>query len=60
MPDARHRDHESRCLIFGSDLPSTRAAIPFQDSDIERIADAVGADHVDAVLGANARAFYRL
>ena len=47
-------------LIFGSDLPSTRAAIPFQDSDIERIADAVGADHVEAVLGANARAFYRL
>ena len=47
-------------LIFGSDLPSTRATIPFQDSDIERIADAVGTDHVDAVLGANARALYRL
>ena len=47
-------------LIFGSDLPSTRAAIPFQDSDTDRVADAVGAEHVDAVLTANARKFYRL
>ncbi len=47
-------------LIFGSDLPSTRAAIPFQDSDIDRIADTVGAEHVDAVLDGNARRFYRL
>ncbi|WP_237752535.1 hypothetical protein [Mycolicibacterium aromaticivorans] len=43
-----------------SGLPSTRAAIPFQDSDIERIADAVGADHVDTVLATNARDLYRL
>nr|WP_221217725.1 MULTISPECIES: amidohydrolase family protein [unclassified Mycolicibacterium] len=47
-------------LIFGSDLPSTRAAVPFQDSDIDRVASAVGADLADAVLDANARAFYRL
>jgi predicted TIM-barrel fold metal-dependent hydrolase len=47
-------------LIFGSDLPSTRAAIPFQDSDIDRIADAVGAEHAHAVLEGNARSFYRL
>jgi len=47
-------------LIFGSDLPSTRAAIPFQDSDIDRIADAVGTEHADAVLDGNARRFYRL
>ncbi|MCX2928840.1 amidohydrolase family protein [Mycobacterium sp. CVI_P3] len=47
-------------LIFGTDLPSTRAAIPFQDSDIERVADAVGAEHVDAVLASNARKLYRL
>jgi predicted TIM-barrel fold metal-dependent hydrolase len=47
-------------LIFGSDLPSTRAATPFQDSDIERIADAIGAEYVDAVLASNARRFYRL
>lgn len=47
-------------LIFGSDLPSTRAAIPFQDSDIDRITDAVGAEHAEAVLETNARTFYRL
>ena len=47
-------------LIFGSDLPSTRAAIPFQDSDIDRVADAVGAAHTGAVLETNARTFYRL
>ena len=47
-------------LIFGSDLPSTRAATPFRDSDIDRIIDAVGADHVRAVLAGNARALYRL
>ncbi|WP_179968525.1 hypothetical protein [Mycolicibacterium helvum] len=46
--------------FFGSDLPSTRAAIPFQGSDIDRIADAVGAEHVDAVLEGNARRFDRL
>jgi predicted TIM-barrel fold metal-dependent hydrolase len=47
-------------LIFGSDLPSTRAAIPFQDSDIDRIAVAVGAEHAHAVLEGNARSFYRI
>lgn len=47
-------------LVFGSDLPSTRAAIPFQDSDIDRIANAVGTQHTDAVLGGNARTLYRL
>jgi predicted TIM-barrel fold metal-dependent hydrolase len=47
-------------LIFGSDLPSTRAATPFQDSDIDRVVDAVGAEYLDAVLADNARLFYRL
>ncbi|PND56370.1 2-pyrone-4,6-dicarboxylate hydrolase [Mycobacterium sp. ENV421] len=62
-PDALMRDivtANPAALIFGSDLPSTRAAIPFQDSDITRIANAVGADHIDAVLATNARNFYRL
>ena len=47
-------------LIFGSDLPSTRAAVPFRDSDVNRVADAVGAEHAQAVLELNAREFYRL
>ncbi len=47
-------------LIFGSDLPSTRAATPFRDNDIDRVAHAVGAEHVGAVLAGNARVLYRL
>jgi predicted TIM-barrel fold metal-dependent hydrolase len=47
-------------LIFGSDLPSTRARIPFQDIDIDRITKVVGEEHVNAVLETNARHFYRL
>jgi predicted TIM-barrel fold metal-dependent hydrolase len=47
-------------LVFGSDLPSTRAAIPFHDNDIDRVAHAVGAEHVGAVLAGNARRLYRL
>ncbi|WP_243841473.1 amidohydrolase family protein [Mycobacterium sp. DL592] len=47
-------------LVFGSDLPSTRAATPFQDSDIDRVADAVGCENAGAVLADNARRLYRL
>jgi predicted TIM-barrel fold metal-dependent hydrolase len=47
-------------LVFGTDLPSTRARVPFQASDLDRVADAVGADHVEAVLSTNGRALYRL
>ncbi|GAB4589628.1 amidohydrolase family protein [Nocardia sp. IFM 10818] len=46
-------------LMFGSDLPGTRAGRPFRDTDIEIIADAVGTD-LHKVLEDNARAFYRL
>lgn len=47
-------------LVFGTDLPSTRARTPFQPSDLDRVAQAVGADHVDAVLSGNGRQLYRL
>ncbi|ATL71082.1 amidohydrolase family protein [Nocardia terpenica] len=46
-------------LMFGSDLPGTRAGRPFRDRDIELIADAVGADAY-RVFEDNARALYRL
>ncbi|MFJ4658538.1 amidohydrolase family protein [Nocardia sp. NPDC088792] len=46
-------------LMFGSDLPGTRAGRPFLDHDIDIIADAVG-DDLHRVLEDNARAFYRL
>ena len=48
-----------RALMFGSDLPSTRAARAFERSDIDIIKEAVG-DDADAVFGSNAREWYRL
>jgi predicted TIM-barrel fold metal-dependent hydrolase len=62
-PDALMRTIVSvnpAALIFGSDLPSTRAKIPFRDTDLDRIANAVGAEHVAAVLGNNGRTLYRV
>ncbi|GAB3980352.1 amidohydrolase family protein [Actinoallomurus acanthiterrae] len=47
-------------LMFGTDLPSTRARRPFHDDDLRLLADVVGPDHVQAVLHDNARAFYRV
>ncbi|MBF6241685.1 amidohydrolase family protein [Nocardia otitidiscaviarum] len=46
-------------LMFGSDLPGTRAGRPFLDTDIALITEAVGTD-LHRVLEDNARAFYRL
>ncbi|MCX5041973.1 amidohydrolase family protein [Aldersonia sp. NBC_00410] len=46
-------------LMFGSDLPGTRARRTFEAADIDLIADCVG-DDLDAVLRTNARKFYRL
>ncbi|WP_328406944.1 amidohydrolase family protein [Nocardia sp. NBC_00403] len=46
-------------LMFGTDLPGTRAGRPFRDSDVDLICDVVGTDMVK-VLEDNARAFYRL
>ena len=47
-------------LMFGSDLPSTRAPRPFLHSDITRLIDSVGEAQADAVLHANAAQFYRI
>ncbi|MVU80200.1 amidohydrolase family protein [Nocardia sp. ET3-3] len=46
-------------LMFGTDLPGTRADRAFRDTDISVIADAVGSD-LHKVLEDNARAFYGL
>ncbi|WP_338893524.1 amidohydrolase family protein [Rhodococcus sovatensis] len=46
-------------LMFGTDLPGTRAPRRFQESDIDLIAEAVGGD-LPAVLDGNARAWYRV
>ncbi|AYJ51229.1 amidohydrolase family protein [Rhodococcus sp. P1Y] len=46
-------------LMFGTDLPGTRAPRRFLESDIDLVAEAVGGD-LPAVLGTNARAWYRV
>ncbi|MFC4376014.1 amidohydrolase family protein [Nocardia halotolerans] len=46
-------------LMFGSDLPGTRAGRPFEDADVDLIRHVVGAD-THAVLEDNARECYRL
>lgn len=48
-----------QALMFGTDLPGTRAPRAFQESDIDIIVDAVGGD-LPAVLDGNARAWYRV
>jgi predicted TIM-barrel fold metal-dependent hydrolase len=47
-------------LLFGTDLPSTRAPHPFQDQDITRIRNALSSAATEKVLYHNAMAFYRL
>ncbi|MFE9579132.1 amidohydrolase family protein [Nocardia sp. NPDC006044] len=61
VPDTLRRIHavNPEALMFGTDLPGTRAGRPFQDSDVDLICDVVGTD-MFAVLEDNARAFYRL
>ncbi|KIQ10857.1 amidohydrolase family protein [Rhodococcus sp. MEB064] len=58
--DAMRRIHavNPEALMFGTDLPSTRAARRFDVSDLDLVADAVGGD-LQAVLFQNARAWYR-
>ncbi|MCU7916693.1 MAG: amidohydrolase family protein [Candidatus Thiodiazotropha sp. (ex Gloverina cf. vestifex)] len=47
-------------LMFGSDLPSTRAPRPFAVRDLERIGEALCENGVKRVFCENARHFYRL
>ncbi|MEM8560636.1 MAG: amidohydrolase family protein [Pseudomonadota bacterium] len=47
-------------LMFGTDLPGTRAPVPFQASDIDLIIDSLGLDAAEKVLRSNAVAFYKL
>jgi len=46
VPDTMRRVHavNPEALMFGTDLPGTRAGRPFQDSDVDLISDVVGTD----------------
>ncbi len=47
-------------LMFGTDLPSTRAPIAFQNSDISLIADTLEANAAKKVFSENAIKFYNI
>ncbi|MFE3292608.1 amidohydrolase family protein [Rhodococcus sp. NPDC059234] len=59
--DALRRIHRVNpgALMFGTDLPGTRARRAFESADLDLITESVG-DDLEAVLGGNARAWYRL
>ncbi len=48
------------CLMFGTDLPSTRAARPYTDSDFQLITEVLGKQASRQVLYTNALDFYRI
>ena len=50
----------SKALVFGTDIPSTRAKRAFAPSDIELIKHVLGPDLSMQVLWSNARQLYRL
>lgn len=47
-------------LMFGTDLPSTRAPRPFDPGDIGILLDSLGEDGAESALWRNAASFYRL
>lgn len=49
-----------KALMFGTDLPSTRAPRPFSKSDIDLLNDVLGPNEAQAVLWQNAAEFYRI
>lgn len=51
---------DPQALMFGTDLPSTRARRPFADQDIDRLTEALGASEAESVRWKNAADFYRL
>lgn len=46
-------------LIFGTDMPSTRAQRPFAPADIDLVRDVLGPQGAEKVLWSNARRLYR-
>jgi predicted TIM-barrel fold metal-dependent hydrolase len=47
-------------LVFGTDLPGTRAPRPFSHADVDLVVDALGQQRATAVLEDNAPQLYRL
>ena len=47
-------------LMFGTDLPSARAARPYSDRDFQLVIDTLGDEAAERVLYKNAMDFYRI
>ncbi|KUG52995.1 2-pyrone-4,6-dicarboxylate hydrolase [Kocuria rosea subsp. polaris] len=62
VPDALRRIHaaDPSALLFGTDLPSTRAERPFRDEDVGLVVQTLGAEAAASVLHDNAAAWYGL
>ena len=60
VPQVLQQIHSANphALMFGTDLPSTRAPRVFEDNDITLLRDALGEDGAHQALWQNARAFY--
>lgn len=50
----------NECLMFGTDVPSTRAPQPFEDGHLHRLRDYFSDSDLHRILWKNARMFYRL
>jgi len=53
-------DINPRALVFGTDLPSTRAPRVFADTDLTSLADLIDPRYLEDVLWGNAAALYRI
>lgn len=62
VPDALRRIHavDPTALLFGTDLPSTRARRPFRNEDVSLVVETLGEEAAAAVLHGNAAAWYGL
>ncbi len=49
-----------KSLLFGTDLPSTRAPRPYSDNDLRLVIDTLGPEAAKNILSKNALEFYRL
>ncbi|MBW1619058.1 MULTISPECIES: amidohydrolase family protein [Empedobacter] len=47
-----------KALMFGTDLPSTRAKIPFSDKDVQRVKENFSADELENIFYNNAFEWY--
>ena len=53
-------DINPEAVMFGTDLPSTRAPVPYSDLDLSLLLEAFEPEFIQKILETNARKFYKL